>query len=101
VTSPFDNSPDTDSMRREGESSSGERLVHVGMASCPILIDQMILGRSAEVPESSVEVLEYKTVVVEDGGASTQDKLRVYARRRKQNEEIGLTVTLVSVSSLS
>jgi hypothetical protein len=48
VTSLFGDSPDTNSMRREGESSDGERLVYVGMMPCSILIDQMILRRSAE-----------------------------------------------------
>jgi hypothetical protein len=48
VTSPFGYSFDTDNMRQEGESSADERLVHMGMMSCPILIDQMMLGRSAE-----------------------------------------------------
>jgi hypothetical protein len=58
VTSPFGDSLDTGSMRREGESSAGERLVHVGMMLCPILIDQMMSGRSAEEPKRSDEVLE-------------------------------------------
>jgi len=40
VTSPFGDSPDTSSMRREGESSDGERLVHVGMMPCPVLREE-------------------------------------------------------------
>jgi hypothetical protein len=50
--------PDIGSMRREEESSAGERLVHVRMMPCSILIDQMILGRSTEESERSVEMLE-------------------------------------------
>jgi hypothetical protein len=37
----------------------------------------------------------------EDGGAPTQGGLRVYARRRKHNEEIVPAVTLVSTSFVS
>jgi hypothetical protein len=90
VTSPFDDSPDTSYMRWEGDSSTCERLVHVGMMSYPILIYQMMPGWSvevleqpAEVPEQSTKVSKIETVVVEDGGASTQGELRVYVRRRK------------------
>jgi hypothetical protein len=108
VISPFDDPSDTSSMRREGESSTCERLVHVGMIHCPILIDQMMPERSVEmleqpieVLEQSVEVSENEMIVVEDGGASTQGKLRVYARRRKQNEETWPIVTLTPASSLS
>jgi hypothetical protein len=43
VILPFDVSSDTGGMRREEESSACERLIHVGMMSCPILIDQMML----------------------------------------------------------
>jgi hypothetical protein len=42
VIFPFGDSPDIGIMRREGESSAGERLVHVGIMSCLILIDQMM-----------------------------------------------------------
>jgi hypothetical protein len=112
VTSSFGDSPDTGSMRREGESSAGERLVHVEMMPYSILIDQMIPGRSAEEPKRSAKVLkqsaeepkqpakvlENEMAEVEDGGALTQGELRVYARRMKHNEETMPAVTLVSVS---
>jgi hypothetical protein len=49
VTSPFSDSSDTGSMRQEGRSNVGEMLVHVGMMSCSILIDQIVLGQSTEV----------------------------------------------------
>jgi hypothetical protein len=42
VIFPFGDSPYIGSMRQEGESSAGERLVHVGIMSCLILIDQMM-----------------------------------------------------------
>jgi hypothetical protein len=38
---------------------------------------------------------------VEDGGAPTQGELRVYARRRKHNEETVPAVTLVPASFVS
>jgi hypothetical protein len=52
------------------------------------------------VPKQSTEVSKNETVVVEDGDASTQGELRVYARR-KQNKETRLVVTLVPTSSVS
>jgi hypothetical protein len=42
-----------------------------------------VLEQPAEVPEQSTKVSKIETVVVEDGGASTQGELRVYVRRRK------------------
>jgi hypothetical protein len=60
-----------------------------------------LLEQSAEEPEQSVEMPENEMAEVEDGGASTQRDLRVYARRRKQNEKIMQAVTLVPVSFVS
>jgi hypothetical protein len=54
VTLPFGDSPDTKSMRQEGESNAGERLVHVRIMFCPVFIYQMMsrlemaLGRVGE-----------------------------------------------------
>jgi hypothetical protein len=108
VTSLFGDSPDTSSMRREGESNAGEKLVHVGMMPCSILIDQIMPGRSAEESKQSAEELEQSAEVsknemaeVEDSGAPTQRELRVYARRRKHNEETVPAVTLVPASFVS
>jgi hypothetical protein len=82
-------------MRREGEydssnesrmvsddDSSGERrMVSVGDIPCPLV-------ESAEVPD-------HEGTEPENGGTQAQGELRVYTRRRKQNEEVVPTVPLV------
>jgi hypothetical protein len=75
IASPFGDSLDTGGMRREGEddSSSERRLVSVGDIPCPLV-------ESAEVPD-------HERTETEIGGTQAQGELRVYTRRRKQNEE--------------
>jgi hypothetical protein len=65
VTSSFSDLSGTDEMRRERESNAGERLVHMGIMPCSILIDQIMSKQSAEMSKN-------ETTMVEDGGAPTQ-----------------------------
>jgi Integrase core domain len=83
VASPFGDSLDTGGMRREGEddSSSERRLVSVGDIPCPLV--------------ESVVVPDHERTEPENGGTQAQGELRVYTRRRKQNEEAVPTVPLV------
>ena len=93
VTSPFGDSLDTGGMRREGESSSGsEKMVSVGTVPCPV-VD---VEKSAVVPEQEQEENDS-----EIGGTQAQGELRVYTRRRKQNEGIVPTVPPLVPSPLS
>jgi hypothetical protein len=75
VASPFGDSLDTGGMRREGDddNSSERRMVSVGDISCPLV-------ESAEVPH-------HGRTEPENGGTQAQGELRVYTRRKKQNEE--------------
>jgi hypothetical protein len=75
VASSFGDSLDTGGMRREGEddSSSERRMVSVGDIPCPLV-------ESAEVPD-------HGRTEPENGGTQAQGELRVYTRRRKQNEK--------------
>jgi hypothetical protein len=70
-------------MRREGEddSSSERRMVSVEDIPCPLV-------ESAEVPD-------HGRTEPENGGTQAQGELRVYTRRRKQNEEAVPIVSLV------
>jgi hypothetical protein len=64
VISSFDDSSNTSSMRREGESSADERLVHVEMIPYFISIDQMMpLRQSVEEPRQLAEELVQSTEV--------------------------------------
>jgi hypothetical protein len=89
VASPFGDSLDTGGMRREGEddSSSERRMVSVGDIPCPLV-------ESAVVPDHVV-VPDHERTEPENGGTQAQGELRVYTRRRKQNEEAVPTVPLV------
>jgi hypothetical protein len=87
VTSPFGNSPDIESIRREKENSSG-KVVTVGVTPCP-----MSRVKSAE----DVTETEFDTDTV---GGETRRFGNVYARR-KQNEGELPTVPLVPSSSSS
>ncbi|KAB5557520.1 hypothetical protein DKX38_008429 [Salix brachista] len=89
VNSPFDDSPDTSGMRREGESrsSDGERQVHV---PCTIVVEELV-----EEPEDEDEIEP------EGGETQAQGELRVYTRRRRQNDVEVPVVPVVPASPLS
>jgi Reverse transcriptase (RNA-dependent DNA polymerase) len=83
LASPFGDSLDTRGMRREGEDDSSieRRMMSVGDILCPLV-------ESAVVPD-------HERTEPENGGTQAQGELRVYTRRRKQNEETAPTVPLV------
>ncbi|KAB5520450.1 hypothetical protein DKX38_024769 [Salix brachista] len=90
VNSPFDDSPDTSGMRREGESrsSDGERQVHV---PCTVVVEE-----SVEEPEDEEEEIE-----PERSETQAQGELRMYTRRRRQNDVEVPVVPVVLASPLS
>jgi hypothetical protein len=106
--SPFRDSFDTEGMRREGESSSdGERrMVTVGGVGCPIRKDSIVVEPEKE-DLTVVEPEKEKSTMVEMkvernepkvGRTQTQGESRygeVYVRRKKQNEEVVSTVSLM------
>jgi hypothetical protein len=106
--SPFGDSLDTRGMRREGESNSdGERrIVNVGGVGCPIRKDSVVVEPKKEdltmvEPEkenSTVVEMEVERNEPEASRTQAQGESRygeVYVRRKKQNEEVVSTVSLV------
>jgi hypothetical protein len=99
VISLFGDSLDIGGMRREGEScSDGEmRIVTVGGVGCPIRKDSAVV----EPKKEDSTVVEIKVERNEPNGSRTQAQGEsrygeVYVRRKKLNEEVVSTVSLVS-----
>jgi hypothetical protein len=91
VTSPFDDSPNTESIRRKGENSGSGKVVTVGVIPGPMPREE-----STKDDTDNLET-EFDTDIA---GDETRRFGNVYARR-KQNEEELSSIPLVPISPLS